>query len=101
MKRAVGALQTDLSGHSKLVGLCEIVSLSDYAEAPKQFVLAALGGPQRPERLHGGVQPREERRVDGGETPSAVVTAALPKLAIHLNRRIILLLIRHYLPLRF
>ena len=82
-----GAFQMDISGHPKLVGLSKTGSLSDHAEAPKQFVLATLGAPQRPERLHGGVQTREERRVDGGEAPSAVMAAALPKFAIHLKVR--------------
>ena len=71
-----------------LVGLSKIGSLSDDAEAPQQLVLAALGVSQRPERLHGGVQAREERRVDGGEATSPVGTAAPPKFAVHLSQRI-------------
>ena len=77
-----------MMGPSMLVGLSKIGSLSDDAEAPQQLVLAALGVSQRPERLHGGVQAREERRVDGGEATPPVGTAAPPKFAVHLNQRI-------------
>ena len=82
-----GAVQKRPCNSGRLVGLSEIGSLSDDAEAPQQLVLAALGVPQRPERLHGGVEAREERRVDGGEAPPPVGAAALPEFAVHLSRR--------------
>lgn len=77
----------DFNGLSKLVSYSKCWSLSDDAEAPEEFVLAAFGVPQRAERLHGGVEQREEPRMDGGETTPPVSTAALTELAIHLNEQ--------------